>query len=258
MSTTDTSERRAIEIQKALAAPGQSALRKYQALVVGSRSWGRLMLYEAVITLTAWVPGALGLVLRRIAYPWLLGACGRNVTFGQGVVLRHPAKIRIGDGVVIDDLVVLDAKGEHNAGIRLADGVFLGRGTILSCKDGDIELAEHVNLGFNCEIFSGSSVRVGRYGLFAAYSYLIGGGHDFDRVDVPVIEQGRSSRGIALGDNVWLGAGVKVLDGVTIGGNVVVGANAVVKEDLPDGVIAAGVPARIIRQRSDVTPRAES
>ncbi len=257
MNTPDTSERRAIEIQKALAAPGQSALRKYQALVVGSRSWVRLLLYEAVITLTSWVPGALGLMLRRLSYPRLLGACGRNVTFGQGVVLRHPSKIRIGDGVVVDDLVVLDAKGEHNAGITLADGVFLGRGTILSCKDGDIELGEQVNLGFNCEVFSGSSVRVGRYGLFAAYTYLVGGGHDFDRVDIPVIEQGRSSRGITLGDNVWLGAGVKVLDGVVIGSNVVVGANAVVKEDLPDGVIAAGVPARVIRQRTDVVPRTE-
>jgi acetyltransferase-like isoleucine patch superfamily enzyme len=66
---------------------------------------------------------------------------------------------------------------------------------------------------------------------------------------VPVLEQGRSSRGITLDENVWLGTGAKVLDGVRIGKNVVVGANAVVNGDVPDGVIAGGIPARVIRKR---------
>ena len=228
---------------------GRSALTKYQDLVVGRRGLAPLLLYEAVALLTSWVPGALGLVLRKLAYPLLLGSTGRGVVFGQGVVLRHPAKIRIGDSVVIDDHVVLDAKGTSNQGITIGKGVFLGRGTILSCKNGDIELGDHVNIGFNSEIFSGSRVTVGAYGLFAAYTYLVGGGHEFDRADVPVIEQERSSRGITLGENVWLGAGAKVLDGVRIGRDVVVGAGAVVTADLADGVVAAGVPARVIRQR---------
>jgi acetyltransferase-like isoleucine patch superfamily enzyme len=119
----------------------------------------------------------------------------------------------------------------------------------LSCKNGDIVLEDHVNLGFHCEIFSGSLVRVGRQGLFAAHSYLIGGGHEYAQAEVPILEQERSSRGIELGENVWLGAGAKVLDGVRIGRNVVVGANAVVNADLPADVVAAGVPARILRRR---------
>ena len=251
MEPSDTPGNQPVAIQQALGNAGRSALRKYQDLVVGSRSLGRLLLYELVATLTSWVPGALGLVLRGVAYPWLLGAVGRNVVFGQGVVLRHPSKIRLGDDVVVDDLVVLDAKGSSNRGIEIGSGVFLGRGTILSCKDGDITLGDHVNFGFHCEVFSGSSVSVGAYGLFAAYTYLVGGGHEFDRPDLPVIEQARSSRGITLGRNVWLGTGAKVLDGVRIGSDVVVGANAVVTQDLPDGVVAAGVPARVIRRRED-------
>ncbi len=226
-----------------------SALSKYQELVVGSRSLARLALYEFVMLTSAWVPGALGLVLRRVAYPWLLGSVGRNVTFGQGVVLRHPHKIRLGDDVVIDDLVLLDAKGATNRGIDIGSGGFVGRGTILSCKDGDITLGEHVNVGFHCEIFSGSNVTVGRHGLFAAYTYLVGGGHAFERADVPIVDQERVSRGITLGDNVWLGTGAKVLDGVRIGSHVIVGANAVVTTDLPDGAVAAGVPARVQRLR---------
>jgi acetyltransferase-like isoleucine patch superfamily enzyme len=240
-----------IGIQDAMGDPGRGALGKYRALVVGSDGLLDLLAYELVVTFTSWVPGALGLLLRRLAYPLLLGSVGRNVVFGQGVVLRHPRKIRIGDGTVVDDLVVLDAKGTSNVGITVGRNVFLGRGTILSCKNGDIVLGDDVNIGFHSEIFSGSTVTVGRHGLFAAYTYLVGGGHEFEKEAVPVIRQERSSKGITLGENVWLGAGAKVLDGVRIGRDVVVGAGAVVTGDLPDGAVAAGVPARVIRQRSE-------
>jgi acetyltransferase-like isoleucine patch superfamily enzyme len=247
-------DRAPIAIQKAMRDPGRSSLGKYQDLVVGSRSLWRLLRYELVITLTSWVPGALGLVLRGVGYRWLLGRVGRGVVFGQGVVLRHPSKIELGDGVVVDDLVVLDAKGTTNRGIRIGDGVFLGRGTILSCKDGDIVLGDHTNIGFHSEVFSGSSVTVGRHGLFAAYTYLVGGGHEFESAGVPVVEQVRTSVGIVLGDDVWLGAGAKVLDGVRIGSRVAVGAGAVVTRDLPDGVVAVGIPARVVRERGGSPP----
>jgi acetyltransferase-like isoleucine patch superfamily enzyme len=232
---------------------GVSPLRKYQDLVVGSRGLGRLLLHEAVMLLSSWVPGALGLVLRKLLYRVLLGSVGRGVVFGQGVVLRHPHKIRLGDGVTVDDLVVLDAKGTSNRGIDVGRGVFLGRGTILSCKDGDIVIGDYGNLGFHCEIFSGSSVTVGEHALFAAQAYLVGGGHEFERPDLAVIDQPRTSHGIVLGNNVWLGTGARVLDGVRIGNDVVVGANAVVIADLPDGAIAAGVPARMLRSRAGST-----
>jgi acetyltransferase-like isoleucine patch superfamily enzyme len=248
--TSARPEGRPVGIQEAALDRKRSALSKYQELVVGSRSLWRLLVYETTVCLTSWVPGALGLLLRRISYRWLLGKVGRNVVFGHGVVLRHPHKIRIADDVVVDDLVVLDAKGSDNEGISVGRGAFLGRGTILSCKDGDIVLGDFANIGFHSEIFSGSSVRVGHHALFAAYTYLVGGGHEFERGDVAVIDQPRTSRGIELGDNVWLGAGAKVLDGVRVGSGTVVGAGAVVTEDLPEGAVAVGVPARVVRRRA--------
>jgi len=239
--------RKPVAIQQAMAA---RPLRAYQDLVVGSRGLGRLLLYELVVLTSSWVPGALGLLLRRLLYPLLLGSVGRGVVFGHGVVLRHPHKVRLGDGVTVDDLVVLDAKGTTNRGIDVGRGVFLGRGTILSCKDGDITLGDHSNLGFHCEVFSGSSVTVGTHALLAAQVYLVGGGHEFEGQGASVIDQPRISRGIVLGDNVWLGTGVKVLDGLRIGSHAVVGAGAVVNADLPEGAIAAGVPARVLRLRN--------
>src|SRR5919201_1822792 len=100
--------------QDQLFAAGTSARQKYAALVVGQSGIGALLKYELVVTFTQSCPGALGLALRPICYPWLLGSCGRNVVFGQNVVLRHPHKIHIGSEVVIDDNCLLDAKGESN------------------------------------------------------------------------------------------------------------------------------------------------
>ncbi len=128
----------------------------------GSRAGARSSNTSSFTLLSQNIAGALGFALRKTLFPWLLGACGRNVIFGQNVVLRHPHKIRIGDNVVIDDNCLLDAKGDSNRGITIGSGVFVGRNTILSCKNGDIELADGANIGFNCEIFSASRVRIGR------------------------------------------------------------------------------------------------
>ena len=237
-------------VQDELAHPGMSAREKYTSLIVGKPGLGSLIKYELIVTLSQHVPGALGLVLRKTCYPWLLGACGRNVVFGHNVVLRHPHKIRIADNVVIDDNCLIDAKGESNTGIRIGSGAFIGRNTILSCKNGNIELADGVNIGFNCEIFSASRVHVGRNALIAAYSYLVGGDHDFSDPSRPVLDQPRTSAGISVGEGAWLGAGVKVLDGVIIGAHAVIGAGAVVREAVPDRATAVGVPARIVGTRA--------
>jgi serine acetyltransferase len=137
--------------QDQLFSTGQSARDKYAALVVGRPGWGALLKYELVQLASQHVPGALGLALRQALFPTLLGACGRNVVFGQNVVLRHPHKIRIADNVVIDDNCLIDAKGDANAGITIGTGVFIGRNSILSCKNGDIAIADGANIGFNCE-----------------------------------------------------------------------------------------------------------
>ena len=228
-----------------------SAREKYQALIVGRPGLAALVRHE-LVTLTAQaLPGALGLALRKILYPLLLGACGRNVVFGQNVVLRHPHKIRIGDDVAIDDNCLIDAKGDANTGVRIGSGVFVGRNTILSCKNGDIVIGTGANIGFNCEVFSASRVEIGDRTLVAAYCYVIGGDHRLDDPDRAVLEQARSSSGVRIGDGVWLGAGVKVLDGVEIGDGAVVGAGAVVRESVPPGGVAVGIPARVVRVRGE-------
>ena len=195
------------------------------------------------------IPGALGLMMRRFLYPRLLGGVGRNVVFGANLTLRHPHKIFIGDNVVIDDNCLLDAKGEQNDGIRIGHGVFIGRNSILHCKNGDIVIGDQCNIGFNCDIASSNRVEIGPRTLMAAYAYVVGGGHDYAKADVPIMEQQRVAKGIRIGAGCWIGAGVTVLDGVTVGEETIIGTGAVCTADLSARSIAVGMPARVVRKR---------
>jgi acetyltransferase-like isoleucine patch superfamily enzyme len=165
--------------------------------------------------------------------------------------LRHPKKIKIGDNVVIDDNCVLDAKGQSNQGINIGSGVFLGRNTILNCKNGNINIDDNANFGFNCHIFAAGNVNVGKNALIAAYTYFVGGDHTFAQTDVAPLFQPRTAKGINIGDNIWIGAGVRILDGISVGRDVIIGANAVVNKDIPDFAIAVGIPAKIIKSRKE-------
>jgi acetyltransferase-like isoleucine patch superfamily enzyme len=253
MAGPERSEAEAMQVheraQAQLFAPGKSSRAKYAELVIGRPGLAALLQYEAIVMLAQARAGALGLALRKALYPVLLGSCGRQVIFGQNVVLRHPHKIRLGHNIVIDDNCLLDAKGSGNRGIAVGDGVFVGRNTILSCKDGDIEIGEGANIGFNCEVFSASRVTIGRNALIAAYAYVVGGDHDFSDPSVPVLEQRRTSAGVVVGDGVWVGAGAKILDGVRIGEHAIIGAGAVVRDDVPAGAISVGIPARVVGSR---------
>ena len=242
--------KRSMRAQDQLFAAGKSSRQKYAELIVGRPGLAALLKYELIVTVAQARAGALGLALRKALYPALLGSCGRNVVFGQNVVLRHAHKIHIGSNVVIDDNCLLDAKGSNNRGITIGQGVFIGRNTILSCKDGDIEVGDGANIGFNCELFSASRVQIGRQVLMAAYAYVIGGDHDFSDPSISVLDQSRTSAGVTVGEGVWIGAGAKILDGVAIGDHAVIGAGAVVRESVGVRAVAVGIPARVVSTRT--------
>lgn len=231
----------------------RSPVARYQDLFVGRRGLVALLKYEIVVGLCADMPGALGFVLRKLLYPSILGAVGRNVSIGKRVTLRHPGRIRLGSGVIVADDVVLDAyvPDGREGGIDLADDVLIGRGTMLSTKGGAIAVGNGTNVGANNLIYArDTSVRLGARILVAASGYIMGGGvHGFDRTDVPIMEQHLPPRGVAIGDGCWLGAGVMVGDGVTIGEESVIGAGSLVNRDVPAWSVAYGTPAKVVRSR---------
>ncbi len=241
-------------LQKKMIDEESSASSKYSALVIGSKSLWFLLKYELIMLGCSWIPGALGYFLRKIFYPRVLKAVGRGVVFGRNVTLRHPHKISIGNNSVIDDNAVLDAKGENNRGIHIGQNVYIGRNTILSCKEGSISLNDYCNISANCSLLSETEIKLGKYCFLAGNCYLVAGGnHSFKQLDTPIMFQPSFSRGgISIDQDVWLGAGVIVLDGCRIGKGCVMGAGAVVTESIPSYSIAVGMPARRIKDRAEI------
>ena len=109
----------------------------------------------------------------------------------------------------------------------------------------NIEVGENFFANYNLTILDVGKVQIGANAQIAPNVSIYTAGH-------PVHPESRNTGyeygiPITIGDNVWIGGSVTILPGVTIGNNVVIGAGSVVTKDLPDNVIAAGNPCRVIR-----------
>ncbi|MBN1540999.1 flippase-like domain-containing protein [candidate division KSB1 bacterium] len=230
----------------------KSSLKKYMDIVSGNYSLWRLIRFETTVGLFGYLPGLPGYFLRQLFYRPILGGMGKGTVFGRSVSLRHAQKIRLGKRCVVDEYCSLSAQGDASSAIRLGDEVLLGRSTVLGTRNGEIEIGDFSNIGANCRLGTTTRIRFGKHVLLAANCYIGGAQHRFDRLDVPIMRQGYDSRGgVVIEDDVWLGAGVMVLDGVRIGTGCVVGAGSVVTKNLPPYSVAVGVPARIVGNRRD-------
>lgn len=234
--------------QRHYTASQQGALTLYRELVVGDRSWGSLLWYEMIMLVSSQLSGLLGLGARTLLYPNLFGSCGKRPAIGRGVTIRHPAQMRLGDRVVIEDYAALDVRGTDSA-LHIGDAVIVGRYSTLAAKGGVLTLGNGVNIGSYCRIATQSRLHIGKSTLVAAYAYVGPGNHQPASGDIPLIEQDMEDRGgVSIGSHVWIGARATILDGVTIGDGAIVGAHSLVREDVPPHTVVAGTPARVIRR----------
>jgi acetyltransferase-like isoleucine patch superfamily enzyme len=146
----------------------------------------------------------------------------------EGEVLEglDSGRLRIGDGTLLEPGCWLTLGPD--ATIEIGAGCFLNMGVMLAAVE-RIEIGDHVMFANNC--FVGDA------------------DHRYDDPSRPVTHQGFAPRGpVRIGSNCWFGVNCVVTGGVVIGERTVVGANSVVTGTLPAGVIAAGAPAKVIRE----------
>jgi acetyltransferase-like isoleucine patch superfamily enzyme len=113
----------------------------------------------------------------------------------------------------------------------------------------NIEAGDNFTANYNCTILDVGKVIIGDNVMFGPNVSLFTAGH-------PIHPDSRNSGyeygiGITIGNNVWIGGNAVINPGVQIGDNAVIGSGSVVTRDIPENVIAAGNPCRIIREITD-------
>ena len=175
--------------------------------------------------LWGWVPGGPGTLLRRALYRPLFAKAG-SFRSGVGVVVQGFRHIRMGRGVGLNRHSSLYAARGR---LTLGNNVFLGDFSSINAND--------------AEIIIGSNVAIGPMTL------IQGANHTFERLDIPIIEQGHAPSRVVIEDNVWIAAHCTILPGVRIGSGAIIAAGAVVTRDVPGNAVVGGVPATVLRYR---------
>ncbi len=182
--------------------------------------------------------------------PWEFAAKARPSTRETQRLLQEELTARpethLGTGVFVSSLASVDCEA-----LSLGDRTYVAAGAYITGT---------ISLGRDCSVnpytVIRGDVRIGDATRIGAHTSLLGFNHTMADPTVEFFRQPLVSRGIEIGDDVWIGSHVVVLDGVRVGSRSVLAAGAVVTKDVPDGAIVGGNPARFLKWR--VAPEGES
>lgn len=167
---------------------------------------------------------------------WRAGS--RHVRLDSSCVLESAARLRHG---------IRDSKPGY---ISVGAGSRLACGALVDAWGGSVTIGQNVFIGPYAVIYGQGGVEIGDDTLISMHCRILSSSHRVPSLERHIWWEGDDLLPTRIGRDVWLGAGVTVLGGVTIGDGSVIGAGAVVTGDIPPGVIAVGVPARVIGQRA--------
>lgn len=155
--------------------------------------------------------------------------------------------IEIGNRCLIESGVTI--KCQYGGHIKIGDCCIISRGAQVLTHGGDITIGNNCTINPLTVIYGQGGLSIGNNVRIAAQTAIIPSNHIYTDTSVPIYLQGLSKKGIVINDDVWIGAGVKILDGVTIGEGCVIGANAVVTKSTQSYGIYVGIPAKLIKTR---------
>ena len=165
----------------------------------------------------------------------------------------YHSKLRMGNNVFIGEHVIIFEK-DNGGPVELGDRVNIFRHTIIeTAHGGSVTLEAEASIHPRCQLNAYKApIRIGRGTMVAPNCAFYPYDHGV-APDRPIRQQPIQSKGgITVGSEAWLGVGVIVLGGVRIGDGAVIGAGSVVTQDVPDGGIALGTPARVVKMRTDL------
>lgn len=177
------------------------------------------------------LPGGLGYWARRAFYARRFKTLGSNPILGAGLLVHGPQNVHI---------------GHRFSCWRLC--------TLAACENGAIVIGDRVS--FNANVYvnacSGGRIEIGDDVMIGPNTVMRTSDHVTSSTERPMKMQGHTAGTIVIGSDVWIAANVTVLGGTRIGTGAVVAAGAVVTSDVAPYAIVGGVPARVIKMRTDV------
>jgi acetyltransferase-like isoleucine patch superfamily enzyme len=174
------------------------------------------------------IPGRIGRLTRMLFYKYTIILGGARISIGENVEISGGKNIHLGNHCYLVRGVTLRAC-DH---AKLIIGEFFsanGNVRIIADNHGEITIGHHVMIGPNVVIRASN--------------------HVTSELSRPMWEQGQTGGRVSIGDDVWIGSNAVILPNTSIGSHVIIAAGAVVTKDIPDNVIAAGVPAKVLRYR---------
>jgi len=164
--------------------------------------------------------------------------------FGRGSIMAFPTGSVFGEaGIEIGADTLIGQQVSISAGMLPGQDLF--RLTLLTIGDRCV-------IGRGSHIIAHQSITIGDDVWTGPYVYITDQNHGYEDPDVPIGRQFPVNRPVSIGAGSWLGAGAIILPGTRIGRNVVVAAGSVVRGDVQDHCVVAGVPARVIRVHTQI------
>lgn len=201
----------------------------------------------------------IGTLLRRFA--WLSRGIARCLVFQRrcslvfiapGVNLRNAQLIRFGRGVTLERGVIID--GLSRNGVELGDNVMIGpysviRASMLSNLGDGVRMGRNSSVDAYSYIGAAALISIGENVIMGQHIAFHAENHNYDRLDIPIRDQGTRRKGIVVEDDCWVGANTTFLDGAHVGRGCVIAAGSIVRGEIPPYSVAAGFPARVIKSR---------
>ena len=112
----------------------------------------------------------------------------------------------------------------------------------------EVIIDDNVAIAQNVHITTGSILKIGKGTTILANTFITDIDHDYQQINVPILEQKNIIRKTSIGENCFIGIGAAIQAGTILGKQCIVGTNSVVRGEFPDYCVIAGNPAKIIKQ----------
>ncbi|MGI9293247.1 MAG: acyltransferase [Pseudomonadales bacterium] len=134
--------------------------------------------------------------------------------------------------------------------LQLGEGSVISSFTKIKATDGPLKIGKRSSVEFGCFIAAGEAgVEIGENCLIGPNVSIIGNSYNYDKKGINLEDLGKTSKGVKIGANTWIGAGTAILDGAQIGDNSIIVANSLINRKYKNDVILQGAPAKVILSR---------